>query len=78
MRIDDRWNRFQIRSAAQSATSVIRILPSSAGNFNCPIFWDSSLPYSFSLVFRAFQYFLTLGLSVSAAMTSMIEKYHFS
>ena len=49
-----------------------------AAIFNCPKIWDSSLPSAFSLFFRAFQYFLGLGLPVKTSITSIIEKYHFS
>jgi len=42
------------------------------------MYWDSSLPSYFSLVFRSFQYLRGRSVPVSAAMTSMMEKNHFS
>ena len=59
-------------------SSVNRLLPSSACIFNCPIFSDSSLTSFFNFAFKSFQYLRGLSVPVSASITSIIEKYHFS
>gem|GEM_PF-6241043 len=44
----------------------------------CHTFWDNSPPSCLSFVFKAFQYFLALGLALNISITSIIEKYQIS
>src|SRR3989344_8773900 len=60
------------------AQSVSLNLPSSAINFNCPIFSDTSKPSSTNLVLRSDQYFLALAVSVNTPITSTTENHHSS
>src|SRR3989344_4825457 len=60
------------------AQSVSLNLPSSAINFNCPIFSDTSKPSSLSLVFKSDQYFLGLSLPVRASIISTTANHHSS
>src|SRR3989338_1608262 len=60
------------------AQSVSLNLPSSAINFNCPIFSDTSKPSSVSLTFKSDQYFLALSVWVNAPIISTTENHHSS
>src|SRR3989338_5906340 len=53
-------------------------LPSSAINFNCPIFSDTSKPSCVSLTFKSDQYFLALSVGVNAPIMSTTENHHSS
>ena len=63
-----------------SATSVSRIFPSGAFNFNCTIFsYSWSAPSSsFIFLLRSLQYLLGFLLSVKTFTASMMLKYHSS
>ena len=65
-------------SCSVSATSVKRILPSAARSFKVLQIVVGSCPSFLIRDFNTLQYHLGSGLSVRIAITSIIEKYHFS
>ena len=65
-------------SVSVSATSVSRILPSSACNFKRTIYSYTSLPSLVRFFFRSLQYRLGILLPDSISITSITEKYQVS